>query len=117
MSNVIRLFNDRAQHAADPTLERLEAIRDILSELDVPNLTTPTQLLRALWMLDIANTNIQLVLTDLRAVPDPVELVGESEKLASLIEFARGRIAALGAGLAAGAGPGRGHPARRIADC
>jgi hypothetical protein len=116
MSNVVKLFDAPAQRT-DAVLERLAAIRDILSVLDVPSLTTPTQLLRALWMLDIANTNIQLVLTDLRAVPDRVELVGESEKLASLIEFARGRIAALGAGLAAGAGPGRGHPARRIADC
>jgi hypothetical protein len=63
-------------------------------------------MLRALWMLDIANTNIQLVLTDLRAAPDQSELVRESEKLASLIEFVRDRVSALGAGLAVGAGSG-----------
>jgi hypothetical protein len=114
MSNVVKLFDAPAQRT-DAVLERLAAIRDILSVLDVPNLTTPTQLLRALWMLDIANTNIQLVLTDLRTAPDQPELARESEKLASLIEFARGHIAALGAGLATSAD--RGHATRRFADC
>jgi hypothetical protein len=115
MSNVVKLFNAPAQRT-DAALQRLAAIRDILSVLDVPNIKSRTDMLRALWMLDIANTNIQLVLTDLCAVPDQRQLVRESKQLASQIELARDGVAALGGGLAVDAGPGKGSSERRFAD-
>jgi hypothetical protein len=114
MSNVINLSNVHTQQPTDPALERLAAIRDILSALNVPNLRAPKQMLRALWMLDIANTNIQILLADFRAVPNQEQLVRQSEKLASLIELARERVARLGIDL--GTGFGRDDLARRSAD-
>jgi hypothetical protein len=110
MPKVINLFKHghvRTQRPTEPAMERLTAIRDILSVLEVPNVRAPREMLRALWMLDIANTNIQIVLADFRAVPNQEQLVRQSEKLASLIELARERILSLGGS----------NVARRSADC
>lgn len=64
-------------------------------------------MLRALWMLDIANRTIQIILADFRTTPDQEQLVRQSEKLVALIEVTRERVTALGGD----------NLARRSADC
>jgi hypothetical protein len=107
MSNVIDLFavrQHRARGDAEPGFERLTAIRDILSVVDLSNVRSSKDMLRALWMLDIANTNIRIALAHFRGVPDQEQLVRQSKKLADMIEFVRERLS--GPGTGAGAEPG-----------
>jgi hypothetical protein len=95
MSNVVELFKANGPpppRPTEPVLQRLAAISDILCALDASTIKSPDEMLRALWMLDVANRCIQLILGEFRTAPDREQLVRQSDRIVVLIELARERL-------------------------
>ena len=95
MPNVVQLFAPSQLPAAarhEPALKRLEGIRDVLSTLDLLKMQDHQEMVRTLWILDIANKCIRVVLTDLRDGPRTETLVRQSDDLIASIEIARDKI-------------------------
>ncbi|WP_152621642.1 hypothetical protein [Bradyrhizobium japonicum] len=85
MSDIINLPRP-APHAA---VVRLNELTSVLSELDGENLRTQDDMRRALWILDLANQCVRIILRDFADDPNIRQLDRKAEELAASVKEAR----------------------------
>ena len=85
MSEIID-FTCPAPHAA---VVRLNGLTSVLSELRGENLRTPDDMRRVLWMLDLANNCIRIILRDFADDPNISQLARHAEELTASVEEVR----------------------------
>jgi len=98
MTNIVNLFSVEPVQTAvsdDEAASRLLGIRNVLSGLELTAIQTQDRMIHALYTLTVANRCIRIVLDDFREAPNALQLIGQSEQLLGLIEFARTEVAAL----------------------
>ena len=79
-------FSRSAPHAA---VVRLDGLTDVLSELDGENLRTEDDLRRALWILDLANQCVRIILRDFADDTNIPQLARRAEELTASVAEAR----------------------------
>ncbi|MBR0789409.1 hypothetical protein JQ631_10035 [Bradyrhizobium manausense] len=87
MSRIIN-FPQRPKHL-HPAVTRLHGLAAVLSDLDTIDLQSKDDLRRALWLLDLTNRCIQIILSDFSKDPCISELANRAEDLTAAIERAR----------------------------
>ncbi|MDI3564732.1 hypothetical protein [Bradyrhizobium sp. Arg816] len=85
MSGIIN-FPRPAPHAA---IVRLDGLTNVLSELDGENLRTQDDMRHALWVLDLANKCVRIILRDFADDPNIRQLARHAEELTASVEEAR----------------------------
>lgn len=89
-------FPRRQEH---PAVARLQGLTNVLSEMHGIELQSQDDMRRALWILDLSNRCIQVVLSDLHNDPCISDLIRRAEELTASVERARRMVHHLGPAL------------------
>lgn len=99
MSEVI-IFPRGQQHpAVHPAIIRVQRLTTVLSELHEANLRTHDDMRGALWILDLTNRCVRVILSDFKDDPCIGELIRQAEELTASVERARRMVQHLGPAL------------------
>lgn len=80
----------------NPAVARLEGIVRVMTELNEIELRSHEDARRALWIIDISNMCIQVILSDFQDDPYISDLIPRANELTASLEQARHRIHHLG---------------------
>ncbi|WP_409190315.1 hypothetical protein [Bradyrhizobium sp. RDM4] len=79
----------REQFKLHPAMLRLQGLATVTSELNGMNLRNQDDIKRALWILDLTNRCIKIILSDFRDDPSMDKLIKLAGELADSVERAR----------------------------
>lgn len=96
MSEVINFPRRQEHRPLHPAVVRMQGLANVLSDLDALNLRTQDDMRRALWILDLTNRCVQIILTDFEDDPQIREFVRQAEELTASIERARFMVRRIG---------------------
>ncbi|RZN10295.1 hypothetical protein CWO91_13970 [Bradyrhizobium genosp. SA-3] len=89
MSEVINFPRRQEPFAPHPAVLRIQGLTILLAELHGASLRTQDDMRRALWILDLTNRSVQLILSDFKDDPNIQELIRQAEELTASVEEAR----------------------------
>jgi hypothetical protein len=95
MSELINFPRRRRRPALHPAAVRMQGLTTVLSDLDL-NLQSQDDMRRALWILDLTNRCVRIILTDFKDDPHIGELIRQAEEITASIERARCMVQNLG---------------------
>jgi hypothetical protein len=84
------------QSRLHPAVLRLQGLATVMSELNGMNLRSQDDMKRALWILDLTNRCIKIILSEFRDDPSINELIKRAGELADSVEGARRMVHHLG---------------------
>lgn len=96
MSNVVDFPRRRGSSASHPAVRRLQGLTIVLSDLNEADLQNQQDMRRALWILDLTNRCVQIILSDFKDDPSTPELTRHAEDLLDGIARARQMVDHLG---------------------
>jgi len=89
MPNVIHLHPTRAAPTSNPAAERLQEIGQLVATLQTAPIQNFDDIAHALWVLDLANKCIQVVVAEFRDHPTNQLVIEQSKAISALIELTR----------------------------
>lgn len=96
MSRVIDFPRARERATSHPAVRRIQGLTNVLSELREADLQSQHDMRRALWILDLANRCVQIILSDFKGDPSIIELNRQADELIDSVERARQMVDQLG---------------------
>jgi hypothetical protein len=87
------------QSTMHPAVLRLQGLATVMSELNEMNLQSQDDMKRALWVLDLTNRCIKVILSDFRDDPSIGKLIERARELTDSVETARQMVHHLGLSL------------------
>jgi hypothetical protein len=96
VSKVINFPRGRGRPAFHPAARRLQGLTNVLSDLHGVDLQSQQDMRRALWILDLTNRCVQIVLSDFKDDPSILELTRQAEELINSVATARQMVDQLG---------------------
>ncbi|MET4216076.1 hypothetical protein ABIB00_001263 [Bradyrhizobium sp. LB14.3] len=96
MSEVINFPRPQESPAVHPGVLRVQQLATVLSKLHGANLRTQDDMRGALWILDLTNQCVRVILSDFKDDPCIRELIRHAEELTASIERAGGMVQHLG---------------------
>ncbi|MDE2378835.1 hypothetical protein [Bradyrhizobium sp.] len=82
-----------------PAVRRLQGLTRLLSEMDGMTFQSEEDMRRALWILDLANRCVRVILSDFHDDPCISELIRQAEELVGAVERTRSMVDDLGSTL------------------
>jgi hypothetical protein len=95
MSKLMNFPRHEQRPAPHPAVVKMQALTSVLSDLDL-NLQSQDDRRRALWILDLTNRCVRIILTDFKDDPHIGELIRQAEEITASIERARCMVQNLG---------------------
>ena len=96
MSELIDFPGGRCSSASHPAVRRLQGLTIVLSELHEIDLLNQQDIRRALWILDLTNRCVQIILSDFKDDPSILVLTRHAEDILDGIARARRMVDQLG---------------------
>lgn len=96
MSKVVDFPHSRGPSAFHPAVRRLRGLTNVLCDLHAAHLQSQQDMRRALWILDLTNRCVQIILTDFKDDPSIGELTRHADDLITSIASARQMVDQLG---------------------
>lgn len=99
MSKVVDFPRGRGRSTSHPAVRRIQGLTNVFSELREADLQTQHDMRRALWMLDLTNRCVQIILSDFKEDASILQLTQQAEELINSVERARQVVDRLGSTL------------------
>ena len=96
MSKVVDFPRAPGSFAFHPAVRRLQGLTNVLSDLHEVDLQSQQDMRRALWILDLTNRCVQIILSDFKDDSSILELTRHSKDLIDGIARAREMVDQLG---------------------
>ena len=99
MSKVVDFPRGRGRPTSHPAVRRIQGLTNVFSELREVDFQTQHDMRRALWILDLTNRCVQIILSDFKGDASILELTRQAEELINSVERARQAVDRLGSTL------------------
>ncbi|MGY4365266.1 hypothetical protein ACVW1A_001331 [Bradyrhizobium sp. LB1.3] len=99
MSEVINFRRGQEHPAVHPAIIRVQRLTTVLSELHGANLRTQDDIRGALWILDLTNRCVRVILSDFKDDPCIGQVIRQAEELTASVEIARCMVQHVGPAL------------------